>query len=287
MNAKLLSRFRFVVASLVLSTALLFTSCATQRQVKDIVSASNLAALSTELNLGAEDPGKPGGQGETWKQASAKIDAFIAQHPENKPTVAALRVRQAMLLLNNKQYNLAHAAFDEAKLEDLRGSSRDRALKRLDADLLWWYPTAGGTLPREEFSSASKSLERISAVWKELKSPEDEGVRDWLAALRAWIGLKMANDADADAVGTNVVRGFLEGAINTYSSMLPVNEAAQWQSMPDFPPAGMTMEIAVNGPNRRRFRADDLIAAARKVMANNRIATPEITEPYFREKILR
>lgn len=282
-----LYRLRWINTSLALAVSLFFTSCATERQVKGIVEASNAASLSAELGLGTEDPGRPAGSGENWKQSSAKIEAFIAQHPENKPTVAALRVRQAMLLLNNKQYNLARAAFAEAKLEDLRGSSRDRSLKRLDEDLLWWYQTAGSTLPRNEFSTASNAMERITTVWRDLKTPKDEGIRDWIAALRAWIGLKMANDADADVVGVNVVRGFLEDAINTYSTMLPANELAQWQSTPDFPPAGMTLEIAITGENRRRFRADDLIGAAKKAMANNRIQDPEFKEQYFRERILR
>ena len=282
-----LPRFRLFTASVVLAAALFSIGCATQRQVKEIINESNMASLSAELGLGSEDPGKPAGGGDSWKQASAKIEAFIAAHPENKTTIAVLRVRQAMMLLNNKQYHLAKAAFDEAKLEDLRASSRDRSLKRLDKDLLWWYPTAGGTLPRNEFSIASNALAHVTAVWSDLKAAEDEGIRDWLAALRAWIGLKMANDADADVFGTNVVRGFLEDAINTYATMLPPNEAAQWQSTTNFPPAGLTPEVAITGPNRRRFRANDLIEGAKKAIASNRISTPDIKEQYFRDRILR
>jgi len=178
MNKIILTRFRVFTTTAVLAAALFATGCATQRQVKEIVSASNMASLSTELGLGGEDPSKPAGGGDSWKQASAKIEAFVAEHPENKTTIAVLRVRQAVMLLNNKQYNLAKAAFAEAKLEDLRASSRDRSLKRLETDLLWWYPTAGGTLPAGEFTTASNALTHISTVWSDLKAPEDEGIRD-------------------------------------------------------------------------------------------------------------
>jgi len=130
-------------------------------------------------------------------------------------------------------------------------------------------------------------LGHITAVWTDLKAREDEGIRDWLAALRAWIGLKMANDADADVFGTNAVRGFLEDAINTYAAMLPPNEASQWQTTTNFPPAGLTLEIAITGPNRRRFRANDLIEGAKKAIAGNRIPTPDIKEQYFRDRILQ
>lgn len=285
MKKMILTRFRVFTTAMVLAATLFATGCATQRQVKEIVSASNMASLSTELGLGGEDPSKPAGVGDSWKDASAKIEAFVAEHPENKTTIAVLRVRQAMMLLNNKQYNLAKAAFAEAKLEDLRASSRDRSLKRLEADLLWWYPTAGGTLPASEFTTASNTLTHISTVWSDLRAPEDEGIRDWLAALRAWIGLKMANDGDADVLGTNTVRRFLEDAINTYATMLPPGEAASWQSVPTFPPVGLTLEIAIAGPNRRRFRADDLIVGAKRTILNNRIAKPVFNEVYFRDRI--
>src|SRR6185503_14329741 len=106
MKNKLLARFRQFTACAVLAAMLFSSGCATQRQVKEIVSASNMASLSAELGLGSEDPSKPAGGGDSWKQASAKIEAFVAEHPENKTTIAALRVRQAVLLLNNKQYHL-------------------------------------------------------------------------------------------------------------------------------------------------------------------------------------
>ena len=273
-------------ATLFVLAALLFASgCVTQRAVKDIVAESNMASLSEEWMLGAENPSKPNGTN-GWKAASAKIEAFIAAHPENKVTIAALRVRQGVLLLNNKQYHLAEAAFDQVKVEDLRASSRDRALKQLQPELLWWYPTAGGSLPTAEYRTASNALVRITAVRAGLTAPEEEGIRDWLAALRAWIALKMANDADNDALGANASRRFLEDGINTYAAMLPAGEAARWQQETNFPPEGMSLELAFGGANRRRFRADDLIKGAQTAMRQNAISSPQITEEYFRTRLV-
>lgn len=284
MNLSLLPRLRALGSVLAFAATLLVSGCATQRQIGDIVVTSNLASLSAELGLGTESPSKPDGRAD-WKAASAKIEAFIAQHPDNPTTVSALRVRQAVMLLNNRQYNLAAAAFGEAKPENLRGSARDRSLKRLEPELLWWYPTAGGSFSRADFQTASNALQKISLVWTELKSPDDDGIREWLAALRAWIGLKMANDGDAQVLGADTVRGFLENAINTYASMLPKGEAEAWRAVRQFPPADVTLETAVTGSNRRRFRADDLIAGARKAIQQNALSTPQLSEPYFRERI--
>ena len=271
--------FAFVAA---LTLALLGAGCIT-RQVRQAIDAANAASLAAELGLGSEDPSKPGGLG--WEQASARIEGFIAAHPENRSTVAALRVRQAMLLLNNRQYHLAKAAFGEAQLTDLH-TARDRALKQLEAELLWWYPTSGGTLPADEYAPTSNRLVRITAVRADLKAPEDEGIRDWLAAWRGWMALKMANDADPDILGANAPRGYLEDALNTFASMGPAGETARWLADTNFP-GGLKPEAAITASNRRRFYADDLIAGAKRAMRQNAITDPEIKDPYFRERLAR
>jgi hypothetical protein len=282
MTKTLSLRIRSFALATALVTVLLGAGCITH-QVRQAIDEANVASISAELGLGSEDPSKPGGSG--WEQASAKIEGFIAAHPENKSTIAALRVRQAMMLLNNRQYNLAKAAFGEAQLADLH-TSRDRALKQLERELLWWYPTAAGTLPADEYPQASNRLVHITTVRAGLKAPEDEGIRDWLAAWRGWVALKMANDADQDVRGANAPLNYLEDAINTFASMLPAGETAQWLADTNFP-AGLKPETAITGSSRRRFLADDLLAGAKKAMRQNAIPNPEIKDPYFRERLAR
>ena len=107
----------------------LFTaSCeSTSNEVGGLVSASD-ATLSADLNRGVAGALA----GSNVAEVSRRIDAFIAAHPDQKTTNASLRVRQAVMLLQNKQTNLAEAAFNQAALADLKGSTRDEALKRLE-----------------------------------------------------------------------------------------------------------------------------------------------------------
>src|SRR5688572_7274044 len=119
---QLASRVQSGMAFLTLAGILVLgSSCATQRQVADIVSQSNAALLAAEVGADGEvdaNPGTPRSPGP--EGASKKIDAFIASHPEQKPAASALRIRQAILFLSQGNYNLAEAAFNEASLNDLK-----------------------------------------------------------------------------------------------------------------------------------------------------------------------
>src|SRR6478736_202859 len=118
---------------------LLVAGCATRDEVQNAVNAANVAALSSELN-----PGAAGAIGSTnVAEASRRIEAFIAANPEQKSANASLRVRQAVMLLQNGQTNLARAAFNAASLDDLKGSTRDQALKQLQETLIWYGQMAG------------------------------------------------------------------------------------------------------------------------------------------------
>jgi hypothetical protein len=246
-----------------------------------LVNASNVAALSAELN-----PGAAGTLGTAnVAEVSRRIEAFIAANPDQKSTNASLRVRQAVILLQNKQTNLAEAAFNEASLEDLKGSTRDQALKRLQDTLIWYHRMVGSDSIDQ--TAAARHYKAVTAEIDRLTPPQDEGIRDYLAAVRAWIGIKRAS-LTAGAAATSL----LTEAINDYAKTLVPGETARWESeeQPDNPnrwPNGMKFETAITAGSRRHFRALDLIEGANGAIALNLIPIhpPAIADPYFRSRL--
>ncbi len=269
--------------------ALALASCVTDDQVKQIVTDANLASLSAQLDLGGVNPGGPGTAG-NWQDASKKIEAVIAANPDQVSMNAALRVRQAVMLLQNGQYNLATAAFGEASLENLH-TARDRAFKQLATELVWWYRIAGNS-ESIDFATASAAQTKIDGVVKTLAAdPQqaklNEGIRDLLVAMRAFIGVKMATDV----YGVEQARTYLQDAIDRFAESLPAGETAAWttqETAPNiWPPAGMSVDVAVSGTNRRHFTALSLIDAAKKAMAANAITGVRVSDAYFQARIGR
>ena len=186
------ARRAFNFSFLFLLVAMLAVGCVTRRQVAEIVSDSNAAILATQMGVDVELSPNPATAAST-DEVARKIDAFIAGHPEQKATASALRVRQAVFYLSQKKYDLAQTAFDVAVLQDLH-SDRDRALKELSSHVVWWYKTAPRALQRpelrNELPNANKALGAFQEqIQKRTGSPD---TRDFLAEMRAWIGLKFA-----------------------------------------------------------------------------------------------
>jgi hypothetical protein len=271
---------RFVLA-LALCGILASSGCITN-QVREAINDAEVASVSADYGLGVADPSGPK-PGAGWREASAKIDAIVAQHPESPDMNAALRVRQAVMLLNNQQFNLAKVAFEAAPPDKLH-TPRDQALKNLQKELLWWYESAKGSIPSDEYEKASGYLANISKERSKLKSPSDDSMRDWLAALRAWIALKLAADADNDVLGEGASQKWLEDGLNTFAGMLPEGETSRWLTNTTFP-NGLTLDTAMTGSNRRRFYADDLIAGAKKAMRQSAIPQPNVADPYFKARL--
>jgi len=264
------------------SLVVLFTAgCPSSTEVGDLVSASD-ATLSADLNRGAA--GILGGT--DVAEVSRRLDAFIAAHPEQKATNASLRVRQGVMLLQNKQTNLAEAAFNQAALADLKGSTRDAALKRLQDTLIWYHRTAGATALD---GTEGKHYQKLTAEIAGLTAPADEDIRDYLAAVRAWIGIKRASLSFGPAAAT-----LLTQAINDYAATLAAGETAAWEneekrtaSNPRPWPHGTAFADAATAANRRHFRARDLIEGANAASALNAIAfkPTAIADAYFRARL--
>jgi hypothetical protein len=258
----------------------LISSCATKREVEDIVLQSNVATIAPELGLTAAGPAD-GPPSAGWKAASARIEQFIATHPDNAATVAALRLRQATLLLQNRQFNLAEAAFNQADRSNLH-SSRDRAIKDLQGTFLWWYQNAGEAAAVDS-DRGVKEQAAIHQVWMGLKKPEDEGIRDFLSSMSLGIGLKMANDTTNLGLG----RLFFTNSLNAYSAMLPPGETTNWTA--SNLPTNATLETATSGALRRRFRVEDGLEDSLRVMSssgngltNAEMPSLAVTNQYFR-----
>ena len=270
-----------------LASAALIAGCATQRQVADAVARSNFAIVSASAGLGPSSP-TPGSPAD-WRDAAAKLENLIAEHPDNPSLVAALRLRQAVLYLHARQFNLAEAAFNEVKPAHLH-TSRDQSLKALQSDLLWWYAAAGqpfsereGTGGRSDFLQASNALVHLHGQWARLKAPEDQGIRDYLATMRAFIGMKVANDI----VGVPAARSYLTNTLNSFSAMLPAGETERWLKVEtNWPPKEVSPDTALLPKLRRRFETEAVLKAAVTAISSNVISGPfAITNEYFKKRI--
>jgi len=205
--------------------ALAFTlcaGCATTKQVKSIVAESNAAMLATELpDLGFG--GSPATKQVDTKTVAAKIDAFIAGHPDQKVAASALRVRQGVMYIASGQYELAHAAFADAT--ELK-TDRDKALKALEDPMIWWWQHAAVDywLKPPLKTAARNNLEEFDKVIPKLNgSPE---VRDRLAEMRFAMALHLAKDLQ---ISEGMKTVFVD-ALNRYGAIFTANDITNLKS---------------------------------------------------------
>ncbi len=218
-------------------------------------------------------PAAPDVKAGTADADSAKrIDDFIAAHPElTPPTIASLRIRQAVIYLNQKQYNLAAATFEAVDATQLT-DARDRALKAVSADLVWWYRTAPlDNIPGAEMGRPKVVMESLKVqIAKNRDSPD---LRDLLAEMRAWVGLKyfwaLPTRPDQKAV--------LEDTINEYATIFTASDLAVLCA-----PVGASDKVSPE-ERRRQLRAAPVIRQAAK--AASELAAPN--KPTFREPVMQ
>jgi hypothetical protein len=230
------------------------TGCVTQKQVADIVQQSNASILASQWGIDTELQPNPSAEQE-GNDLSRKIDAFIVQHPDQPVTASALRIRQAVFELSRKNYELARAAFDAASLEHLH-SARDQALKELAPHIIWWHRTAGQRMERPELRAELPQADRALAAFDEqiAKRAGSPAVRDFLAEMRAWIGLKFAESGETSAdIGQR-----LGDVVDNYATSYDADDLL-WFSDPsgeqNLPPDSVRM--------RRRLRARAVFHDAR------------------------
>ena len=202
------SRLAGFATSLILIAALTLASC--QQPKPPPIDDSNRDILHAVFELPGAHPGSSGIP--RAQIESDKIDAFIAAHPGEKATHAPLRIRQAMLLLSVHEFNRANAAFAQADSSDLH-TPRDQALKRQQDTLVWWFANSGkGKWTPADMSQAQKSLRDLAKEQARLDSSEE--IRDYIAEVRAWIGLSAARQTSDE----EEARSLLEDALNVYAT---------------------------------------------------------------------
>ena len=197
--------------SFVLAVMVLFVSGCVTGQVRELVEDSNTAIVSTILTRGTPDA-DPSGKAVPAAGTDAAIEdieQFIAQNPDQRRIIAALRVRQAILLLNAGRRNAAQAAFAAiASAEDL-ASQRDLTLYRISDRLIWWY----GAAPRPawnaaDIAEAARTLDVLASEGDSIPNQKDgrhPSIRFFVEQMRVRVALKAARaSADADFVKQRV-----------------------------------------------------------------------------------
>jgi hypothetical protein len=248
--------------------------CATEQQVRQIVDGSN-ARLAASL---LPDPGlaADGTRAKETGDTARRIDEIIAAHPDQKALASSLRVRQAVLYLNEGSFNLAEAAFESADAAQLF-TDRDRALKALAPHLVWWYrarPAGASPLQDTEFGSAKAAMAAMKAQVAATRDSPD--VRDWIAETGAWIGLVYT----AAVVPVAAQKAALEDTINDYAVIFSAADLA-WLCAPSRASAKAPLPDV-----RRRLRAEAVIRQAaeqaKPLTAPNR---PVFREAVFQDRI--
>ena len=154
-----------LLAPLLLVLGLVVAACATQNQVAQIVASSNAAMLAGRFDLAVAPTAGPDGK-DAVQQEYDRIEAFLATHadPQYLDLTTPLRLRRAVLLLNDSQLNLAKAAFAEVDRGHLH-TTRDRTLLDNKDTLLWWFRVSRNENWTDDDRAASKrSMDEVQLV---------------------------------------------------------------------------------------------------------------------------
>lgn len=262
------------LAPVLVLLGLLVAACATQNQVAQIVASSNAAMLAGRFDLAVAPTAGPDGK-DAVQQEYDRIETFLADHqdPQYLDLTTPLRLRRAVLLLNNRELNLAKAAFAEVDGAHLH-TARDRALLEHKDTLLWWF----GASARKDWTDGDRAAAKQAMV-ELLPAQERLGdsvdIRDYLAEMRAWIGIVAAKHA----MGEGVIRSLLEDALRGYATIFDDDDLKALKVVP-------TGAVALGPKLRRQLRARAVLDQARTLnlqLANENRA--QVGTPAFEEWI--
>ena len=202
-----LNVLRVVATALVVAAA---GGCVTAEEIRSIVIEANAASVAADAALLDADPTPAPGDG--WRDAVARIEAFIAENPEETVTNNALRVREAVVLLGAGQTNLARAVLEEVDRAAL-GSTRDIAIYDAREHLVWWYGL-GSALSASDVERGEEALAGIAGVADGLDRADY--TRRFFEEMRMRIALRLARSRVQEAD----IRSLLDDGASRY--------AAQW-----------------------------------------------------------
>jgi hypothetical protein len=253
---------------LTLAVVAIASGCNLQPQVEKMVADSNARLLASQIPA-AQLPLRPGDPKDD--DVAQRIEQFIAEHPEQKTLNASLRVRQAIVYVNRKEYNLAEAAFKEAARHELV-SARDAALVAVHEDLIWWYETSeADNLSEAQVKRAERARQAIIAEAKKRAGSPD--IRDFLAEAAAWIGLKQLAGLSSFAEQ----RVLVQQIVDEYSSIFDPDDL-NWLCKP----GPLTTNVAMAAV-RRRARAEPILDATARYAQNPKLEP----KPTFRDPIMQ
>lgn len=289
MNALMYNRNPIVRFYTALALAAIIASaagCVTRQEVQAIVDESNrliidrfeadrlqseLLAVETMAGESASPDAKTK-PGDAWQQASNRIDHFIANHPNQVTTNNALRVRQAMLLLDYGQYNLAKQAFDllDASANPPLVTERDKAIYAQRQHITWWFAARGRVLAAEKVS-AQAALDSLKIELQAL--PQRSEIGYYLAEMRAWIAYAWAEEVIAP--DTNTAR--LEDGLDTLLDRHSEASRAWMKNNPDVLGGNRDVIFGEKVPLRDlRFRIRTLnVIKAYRQTADDQSITPD------------
>jgi hypothetical protein len=195
-------RLKTFYAAILVLMAVSLSACLTSKQVKDIVDESNsaiiVASMSSQGEIMDVEPATP--KTNSWQKEVEKIEQFITNNPDQVATNNALRIREAVLLLNVGQPNLARAVFSEVQCAEL-GNSRDRAICDAQEPLIWWYGL-GTTIP-EQRDKVRKEIDSLGKVADGL--PKTSPTRRMFEQIRVRAAIRLAESLSEPGDVKNVL----------------------------------------------------------------------------------
>jgi len=186
------SLFLRALRPLALLAAFALGGCVTTDQVRDIVRSSNYEmlvaadpALATTVPADANQGQKP------TPSAAERLTTFLQAHPDDPVLGPALHLRQALLYLNERQFDLAEASFAQIKGAKFT-TARDEALAANFPVIRWWsqWSLAGPGAFRAERANALTQMQALAAAAASDGLKQAPDVADYFLEMRAWIGLK-------------------------------------------------------------------------------------------------
>jgi hypothetical protein len=252
---------------------LLLAGCATEVQVKQIVAHSNASLLASrlpdsQLLVRPEDAKDD--------DATRGIEEFIAAHPDQKTLNGSLRVRQAIIYLNRRQYNLADAAFKEA--EKLGPpTSRDQALIAIHPSLIWWHENNAPGKPLLSSQRESAAVARRAFVDEAMKRAASPDIRDFLAEVSVWIGL-----LQFASVKGSEQKQVMEQTVNDYAFIFD-EEDLKWLCKP--PAISEKKNVPDMVSLRRRTRAEAVLDTTARYATDLGASKPQFLKAVLQELI--
>jgi hypothetical protein len=202
--------------------AVTIAGCVTQEEVRDIVTESNRVTVVNSVSANAL-PGSSEASDSTWQDVVNRIETFIAEHPDDQRMIAALRIREAVVLLDAEQVKLARAVFDQIEEAQISGA-RDRAIYDSREALIWWYGWDAKTITVDDRESFQDALTSLAEVAEPLDKKSD--IRRFLEETRVRMAVTFAeNLTDKDQI-----RALLPDPLNRYGNTFDTADQAAIKS---------------------------------------------------------